>query len=194
MLEWVEVNPMKTIRIHTDGACAGNQNVENVGGWGAVLEYQGTTKELFGGTRNTTNNRMEMTALIEALKALKTKDISLEIYSDSAYVVNCFQQGWHRKWRVNGWMNSKKEPVENMDLWQELLLLIDSFPKVAFYSIKGHLDLSKTADIHKWYTKFNEKNKLKISPDDFNAIVRMNHLADGLANKGIDAARVTDGF
>lgn len=180
---------MKTIRIHTDGACAGNQNVQNVGGWGAVLEYQGTTKELYGGMKNTTNNRMEMTALIEALKALKTKDVSLEIYSDSAYVVNCFQQGWHQKWRINGWINSKKEPVENMDLWQELLLLIESFRKVEFYGIKGHLDLSKPAEVSKWYAKFLEKNKQRISQDEFHAIVRMNHLADELANKGIEAAR-----
>ena len=151
--------------------------------------FVGTTKELFGGMKNTTNNRMEMTALIEALKALKTKDISLEIYSDSAYVINCFQQGWHLKWRVNGWMNSKKEPVENMDLWQELLLLIDSFHQVAFYSIKGHLDLSKSAEVSKWYAKFVQKNKLQITPDEFSAIVRMNHRVDQLANQGIAAVR-----
>ncbi len=180
---------MKTIRIHTDGACAGNQNAQNVGGWGAVLEYQGTTKELFGGMKNTTNNRMEMTALIEALKALKSKDIAIEVYSDSAYVINCFQQGWHHKWQVNGWMNSKKEPVENKDLWQELLLLIDSFPTIAFFSIKGHLDLSKPSEINTWFTKFLQKNKLKVSLEEFTAIVRMNHLADDLANQGIAAAR-----
>lgn len=180
---------MKTIRIHTDGGCAGNQNIENLGGWGAVLEYQGTTKELFGGTRNTTNNRMELTALIEGLKALKTKELALEIFSDSAYVINCFQQGWHHKWRVNGWMNSKKEPVENLDLWQELLDLTDSFSKITFYSIKGHLDLTKTSEVNKWYAKFVEKNKLRISPEEFKGIVRMNHLADALANQGIDAAR-----
>lgn len=183
---------MKTVNIHTDGACAGNQNAQNVGGWGAVLEYQGTTRELFGGTRNTTNNRMEMTALIEALKALKTKDVALSVYSDSAYVVNCFQQGWHHKWRVNGWMNSKKEPVENMDLWQELLTLIESFPKTSFYSIKGHLDLSKPAEISKWYEKFIQKNQLQIDREEFLTIVRMNHLADALANQGIDAARTAD--
>lgn len=181
---------MKIIRIHTDGACAGNQNAQNVGGWGAVLEYQGTTKELFGGMRNTTNNRMELMALIEALKALKTKDIPIEIYSDSAYVINCFHQGWHRKWCLNGWMNSKKEPVENMDLWQELLQLIESFRTISFYSIKGHLDLTKTAEVSKWHGKFTEKNKLKISLEEFHAIVRMNHLADALANQGIAAARL----
>lgn len=181
---------MKTIRIHTDGACAGNQNIQNVGGWGAVLEYQGTTKELFGGIVNTTNNRMEMTALIEALKAVKNKDLPIEVYSDSAYVVNCFHQGWHRKWRLNGWMNSKKEPVENMDLWKELLLLTESFRTIAFYSIKGHLDLSKPAEVRTWYQKFIQKNKLEVSLEEFQAIVRMNHLADALANQGIAAARL----
>ncbi len=180
---------MKIVKVHTDGACSGNQNTENVGGWGAVLDYQGTTKELFGGVRNTTNNRMELTALIEGLKALKSNAVSLEIYSDSAYVINCFQQGWHHKWQVNGWVNSKKEPVENRDLWQELLQLLSPFQNPSFYSIKGHLDLAKTAEVSKWYSKFLEKNKLKISPDEFRAIVRMNHLADDLANKGIAEAR-----
>lgn len=180
---------MKTVKVHTDGACSGNQNTENVGGWGAVLEYQGTTKELFGGMKNTTNNRMELTALIEALKALKSNAFALEIYSDSAYVINCFQQGWHHKWLVNGWINSKKEPVENMDLWKELLALLAQFPKTSFYSIKGHLDPAKTTEILKWYAKFLDKNNLKISQDAFMDIVKMNHLADDLANKGIEEAR-----
>lgn len=180
---------MKIVKLHTDGACAGNQNSENVGGWGAVLDCQGTTKELFGGIKNTTNNRMELTALIEGLKALKSHSISLEVYSDSAYVINCFQQGWHHKWQANGWINSKKEPVENIDLWKELLQLLAPFQKTSFYSIKGHLDLSKTSEVSKWYAKFVEKNQLKISPDEFKSIVRMNHLADDLANKGIAEAR-----
>lgn len=184
---------MKHVRIHTDGGCAGNQNVRNVGGWGAVLEYQGTTRELFGGERDTTNNRMELTALIEALKALKSKNLALEIFSDSAYVINCFQQGWHLKWRMNGWMNSKKEPVENQDLWQELISLLDAFPQVAYYSIKGHLDLNKPSEVRQWHEKFVRKNQLNLSLEEFQAIVRMNHLADALANKGIDEARARSG-
>ncbi len=180
---------MKIVKIHTDGGCSGNQHSENVGGWGAVLEYQGTTRELYGGIRNTTNNRMELTALIEGLKVLKSKELALEIYSDSAYVINCFQQGWHNKWQMNGWITSKKEPVENMDLWKELLALLAPFSAVAYYGIKGHLDLAKASEINTWYAKFLEKNKLKISLDEFRYLVRMNHLADELANRGIEEAR-----
>lgn len=180
---------MKTVRVHTDGACSGNQNTENVGGWGAVLEYQGKTKELFGGQRNTTNNRMELTALIEALKALTADDLAVEIFSDSAYVINCFRQGWHHKWVANGWVNSKKEPVENQDLWQQLLKELSRFSKTAFYSIKGHLNLSKEAELRQWHDKFNRVNGLQFQREAFLEIVRMNHLADALANRGIDAAR-----
>lgn len=180
---------MKTVRVHTDGACAGNQSAENVGGWGAVLEYQGTTKELFGGERNTTNNRMELTALIEGLRALKSDSLALEIFSDSAYVINCFRQGWHLKWVANGWVNSKKEPVENQDLWQQLLKEVARFPQVSYFSIKGHLDLRREAEISQWHAKFNRNNHLQFSREAFLEIVRMNHLVDALANRGIDAAR-----
>ena len=83
---------MKTVNIYTDGACAGNQNEENIGGWGCVLEYNGNEKELCGGEVNTTNNRMELTALIEALSALKQSGLALHVFSDSAYLVNCFRQ------------------------------------------------------------------------------------------------------
>ncbi len=99
---------MKTVNIHTDGGCSGNQHDTNVGGWGAVLEYNGNRKELFGGELNTTNNRMELMALIKGLEALKSKDLAVQVFSDSAYVINCFQQGWYHKWRINNWRNSKK--------------------------------------------------------------------------------------
>lgn len=182
---------MKTVNIHTDGACSGNQNDQNVGGWGAVLEYNGNLKELFGGEINTTNNRMELMALIKALEALKSKELAVKVYSDSAYVINCFQQGWYQKWRLNNWRNSKKEPVENRELWERLLQSVESLQKVEFYSVKGHLDLNKTADVSKWFKKFNTKNKLNYSREAFIEIVKMNHLADELANCGIAQARDT---
>lgn len=180
---------MKRVRIHTDGACSGNQSATNTGGWGAVLEYKGTLRELYGGVANTTNNRMELTALIEGLRALKSQDILLEIFSDSAYVINCFQQGWHRKWLINGWLNSKKEPVENRDLWEDLISLIDVFKEISFYSVKGHLDIGKPHEVQKWHKKFNEKNHLNYTLEEFMQVIRMNHLADALANKGVDQVK-----
>lgn len=180
---------MKVVNIHTDGACSGNQNDTNIGGWGAVLEHNGNIKELFGGEVNTTNNKMELMALIQGLEALKSKNLKLNIFSDSAYVINCFKQGWYHKWRLNNWKNSKKEPVENRELWERLLYSVEKYENISFYSIKGHLDLNKPSDVSKWYKKFNDKNNLNFTMDEFIEIVKMNHLADNLANKGVDAVR-----
>jgi ribonuclease HI len=180
---------MKQIIIFCDGACSGNGKDTNIGGWGAVLRYKDQIKECFGGAPETTNNIMELTAVIEALKCLNTKTVSVAIYSDSAYVVNCFQNGWYHKWRINGWMTSKKEPVENKALWEMLIELVESFSEVKFYKIKGHLDLSKSAEISKWHRKFEETHHVKIDLESFKQLVLMNHTADALANKGIDAIR-----
>lgn len=97
-----------TVNIYTDGACSGNQNRENRGGYGAVLEYGSHVKELSGGDINTTNNRMELTAVIEALGMLKKDGLRLNIFSDSSYIVNCFRERWFDKWRMNGWHTSGK--------------------------------------------------------------------------------------
>ena len=111
---------MKKIIIYTDGACSGNPGP---GGWGAVLFSGEHKKEISGAEEHTTNQRMELKAVVEALKALKVKDWDVEVYSDSAYLVNAFTQNWLKKWQQNGWRNSRKEPVANQDLWQELLQL-----------------------------------------------------------------------
>ena len=116
---------MTVLRIHTDGACSGNQNEENLGGWGAVLEYGKHRRELFGGEKNTTNNRMEMTALIKAMAAIKKENQTIEIYSDSAYLMDCFRQKWYVKWLSNGWLTTGNKPVENRDLWEQLLPYLD---------------------------------------------------------------------
>lgn len=125
---------MKDITIYTDGACSGNPGP---GGWGAVLLFNDQKKEIKGGEVETTNQRMEMQAVIEALNALKVTDWDVTVYSDSAYVVNAFQQKWLDKWQKNGWQNSKKEPVANQDLWQKLLLLM-SKNRVKLLKVKGH--------------------------------------------------------
>ncbi|MBA4493419.1 ribonuclease HI [Paenactinomyces guangxiensis] len=127
---------MKEVIIYTDGACSHNPGP---GGWAAVLLYGGHRKEIFGGEKRTTNNQMEMTAVIEALKALK-EPCHVKIHSDSAYIVNCFQQKWYQKWQKNGWMTSTKKPVENKELWQDLLALTKKH-KVEFIKVKGHSDV-----------------------------------------------------
>lgn len=130
-----ELKPVKDVTIYTDGACSGNPGP---GGYGAVLFYGAHKKEISGGEKQTTNNRMEILAVIEALALLK-EPCNVKIYSDSAYVVNCFQQNWIKNWQRNGWRNSKKEPVENQDLWKTLLEKM-SMHKVEYVKVKGHSD------------------------------------------------------
>lgn len=125
---------MKEVSIYTDGACSGNPGP---GGWGAVLIYKGKKKEISGKVEETTtNNRMELTAVIEGLKALK-EPCKVKIFSDSAYLINAFNQNWLEKWQRNGWLNSKKEKVENIDLWQELLRL-KSIHQIEWHKVRGH--------------------------------------------------------
>ena len=124
---------MKKIEIFTDGACSGNPGP---GGWGAILRFLGREKELSGGSENTTNNRMELTACIEALKALK-EPCEVVLTTDSQYVVNGIEKGWAKSWKENGWRKADKKPAQNPDLWDALLLLL-SIHKVTFNWIKGH--------------------------------------------------------
>ena len=125
---------MKEIILYTDGACSGNPGK---GGWGAILFYNGIKKEISGGEENTTNNRMELTAVIKGLEALK-EPCKVDIYSDSAYVVNAFLQNWVGSWQNNGWKSSKGK-VLNIDLWQKLLQLV-SIHSVSWHKVKGHAD------------------------------------------------------
>ena len=185
---------MKVVTIHTDGGCAGNQSEQNFGGWGALLEYNAHVKTLYGGEANTTNNRMEMTAVLEALRILKSKDLQLEIYSDSAYLVNCFRERWYDKWRLNGWINASRQPVENRDLWEALLPLVESFQSVEFLKIKGHLNLKKPAEIRNWKEKIEGYNGRKYSESAFRHLLEMNAKADALANQGIDEVRRASGI
>ena len=126
---------MEEVVIYTDGACSGNPGP---GGWGTILMYQGHEKEISGGCKETTNNIMEITAVLEGLKALK-KPCKVKIYSDSAYVVNAFNQKWIYGWLKNGWKNASKEPVKNKELWQELYELTKKH-EVTFIKVKGHAD------------------------------------------------------
>jgi ribonuclease HI len=132
----------KRVIIHTDGACSGNPGP---GGWGAILEFNGTTKELFGGVPDTTNNRMELTAAIEGLRALKSQCV-VEIHTDSEYLRNGITK-WIHGWRKNGWKTADKKPVKNAELWQALGELIAQH-KVTWHWVRGHSghDLNERAD------------------------------------------------
>ena len=126
---------MDKIIIYTDGACSGNPGP---GGWGAILMYNDVKKEISGGAKETTNNIMEITAVVEALKHLK-RPCEVEVYSDSAYVVNAFNNGWIYNWMKNNWKTAGKDPVKNKELWQELYDLT-KIHKVEFIKVKGHSD------------------------------------------------------
>ncbi|HZW49098.1 MAG TPA: ribonuclease HI [Bacillota bacterium] len=126
---------MKQCILYTDGACSGNPGP---GGWGAVLLYKAQRKEISGGEKETTNNRMELMAAIAALQVL-LEPCEVELYSDSAYLINAFQKNWLANWQRNGWQNSKKQPVENQDLWQRLLGQA-SRHKINWQKVKGHAD------------------------------------------------------
>ncbi|MCR4689200.1 MAG: ribonuclease HI [Saccharofermentans sp.] len=126
---------LNEVTIYTDGACSGNPGP---GGWAAILMAGGHTKELSGGEPDTTNNRMELMGVISGLKALKFP-CKVTVYSDSAYIVNAFNQNWIEKWIRNGWKNSAKAPVANTDLWKELLSLT-AIHEVTFNKVKGHAD------------------------------------------------------
>lgn len=124
---------MKHVDIYTDGACRGNPGR---GGWGAVLVYKGVEKELSGGERMTTNNRMELSAVIAALSALR-EPCEITLTSDSKYVVDAVTKGWAKSWQARGWVKPDKSPALNPDLWEKLLRLLD-YHQVTFVWVKGH--------------------------------------------------------
>ena len=129
---------MKTVTIYTDGACSGNPGP---GGWGAILEWQGHEKELSGGEAQTTNNRMELTAVLTALRLLKEPCI-VELYSDSKYVVDAIDKGWLYGWQKKDWIKADKKPVLNVDLWRQLLPELKRHD-VRLHWVKGHAENEK---------------------------------------------------
>ena len=145
---------MHSVTIYTDGSCPGNGQGGANGGWAAVITLDGSAecKELSGGERDTTNQRMEIRSVIEGLSALK-QPCRVTVCSDSAYVVNCMTQRWYVKWRANGWLSSKKEPVVNRDLWELLLDIVDhGGHTIDWAKVKGHADklrrASTPAELH----------------------------------------------
>jgi len=138
---------LNNVIVYCDGACSGNQYSTNKGGWGAIIQYNERHKEIYGGERNTTNQRMEITACVKALESIGPSYSDIDVYSDSAYLVNCINKKWYVNWQQNGWKNYKKQPVENKDLWEKLLVLL-SQKRVTFTKVSGHsgLELNELAD------------------------------------------------
>jgi ribonuclease HI len=126
-------SPKSEIIVYTDGACSGNPGP---GGWGALLQWNGQERELTGGEKHTTNNRMEMMAVIQSLNALK-RPCRVKIHSDSALIINTFKQNWINGWIKRGWKKSNKKPVENQDLWKEMLTAMQPH-EVEWIKVKGH--------------------------------------------------------
>lgn len=125
----------KEVKLYTDGACSGNPGP---GGYGAILIYKGVEKEISGGELNTTNNKMEIMAVLKGLEMIK-EPCNVTVYSDSAYVVNSVQMGWLESWRKNNWKKADKSTVKNIDLWERLLELMQ-IHNVKFVKVKGHSD------------------------------------------------------
>ncbi|MDR3072465.1 MAG: ribonuclease HI [Clostridiales Family XIII bacterium] len=181
---------MIPLNIYCDGACSGNQNKTNVGGWGAILEYGKHTKELFGGEKDTTNNRMELSALVYALSSVTRDGENICVFSDSAYLINGMKNRWYETWQKNGWKTANKMPVENRPLWEKILSFLPSHT-FSFYHVKGHVNpTGKQTNLAHHYERFCEKNGSSFSHEDFLHITKMNNLADALANKGIDQIRI----
>ncbi|MGN1077311.1 MAG: ribonuclease HI [Candidatus Gallimonas sp.] len=153
------MNAKKRVTLYTDGACSGNPGA---GGWGAVLLYGEHKKEISGGEAETTNNRMELTAVIKGLEMLKYP-CAVDVYSDSAYTVNAFLQGWVYGWEKSGWKKADNKPVLNEDLWK-ILLSYTKQHEVTFHKVKGHAD-------NEWNNRCDELARSaisKISPRDIN--------------------------
>ena len=144
---------MKQVEIYTDGACSGNPGR---GGWGGVIKYKTVEKEMCGGERQTTNNRMELTAVIKTLECLK-EGCEVSIYTDSKYIVDSINKDWVYKWKQNNWMRTKSEPALNTDLWEELLSLMNTH-KCIFIWVKGHNGNPYNERCDKLATDFIKRN------------------------------------
>lgn len=183
------------LKVYTDGACLDNGKSENVGAWAYFMAYRNHEKKDSDFSSNTTNNQMELLAVINALKSIKKKNIKVMVYSDSAYIVNCINDKWYVKWRKNNWIKPDKKEVKNLELWKRLIELFESFNDINIFHVRSHLDLSNKVLIQKELIKFNSKNKTNISLEEFEKILKGNKLVDEMASaKAIERNLVNDNW
>lgn len=175
------------INIYTDGARQGKETV--FGGWGVILEAPGMRKEFCGGVTPATNQQMELQAVIEGFQNIKVIGVDIKVFSDSAYVVNCFREKWYEKWERNGWIGSQKKPVENKAYWVQLLNFVKNHHSVTFFHLDGHINLNKPAEVEEYYRKFNQRNDVNFSLEEFVHIVENNNTCDKLAVQGVNDIR-----
>ncbi len=154
-------SPRKHVVIYTDGACSGNPGP---GGWAAILRYNHHEKVLTGAAPHTTNNRMELTAVIKALQALK-EPCRVDLYTDSSYIVRAFREGWVERWQRNGWQTARKQPVENQDLWRQLLELTRRHD-VRFLKVKGHAGDPLNNQVDRLAVEAMRRTRLQPPPAD----------------------------
>ncbi len=171
---------MKKIYIYSDGACSGNQTDCGKGGYASILRYGEIEKVVSGNVANTTNNRMELMAIICSLREIKKKDIPVYIFSDSGYIVNCINDKWYEKWIKNNWKREKTKEVLNQDLWKELLELYNMFYYIKFYHVKGNLK-PNTKDYEKYLNKFISQNKEEFTEELFLEVLKYNKKVDEIA-------------
>lgn len=162
----MNTDALPEVDIYTDGACRGNPGP---GGWAAILLYKGHKREVSGGERVTTNQRMEIRAAIEGLKALN-RPAKVRLHSDSAYLVNAFRQGWIRRWQSNGWLTAAKQPVSNKELWEELLVVMQPH-RVQWVKVAGHAD-------NRWNNRADELARAAVP-------------GDGTSSSGADGSAAT---
>ena len=182
------------INIYADGSRQGKAP-HYYSGWGVILEAPGQRKEFEGGAKGASNNQMEIKAVTEGLRNIKVTGADIKIFSDSAYVVNCFREKWYEGWQQNGWMTSMKKPVENRVMWQELLSMVKVHHSVIFFHVDGHIKLQRPEEVAMYHKKFNEKNNTTFSLEEFIHVVENNIAVDKLATKGAaDIRKLIEGW
>lgn len=169
------------INLYTDGSRKGKE--VTFGGWSAILEAPGQRRELHDGAYNVSNSEMELQAVINGLNNIKVNDVDVKVFSDSAYVVNCFRDKWYENWEANGWINSQKKPVENKEMWKDLLKEVRRQHSVTFFHIDGHINPNNSTKMKKYHERFNSKNGVNFTMEEFRHIVTNNNIADKLASK-----------
>ena len=171
------------IYLYTDGSCLNNQDRINTGGYAAILKYKNYIKCINGFEENTTNNRMELMAVIVGLRLVKNFDMPIFIFSDSAYIINCFEKKWYISWKEKNYLSSSNSKIKNVDLWKELLFLVERHKEIKFIKVKAHV--KNESEIKKYYEKLVLDYGKCITFGEYKKAIEYNNLVDLLANGSI---------